>query len=198
MIQALDLLANALGRLVIGGFRTTKTLPVLGEEPFELAQPIDLCDELPILRARLLVLEAVIAKALDCVRQTLEVAVLSVEEIVHASGLEAVTILHPLLLANADPIEAPLDVLERSIHPIALVERLGLGPELLDQLLRSHDAHIESGQLESVLAHPLERLPGIEAFHHQLGQSIESIGRIELELLLAAVPTAVSVGSHAL
>ena len=151
------------------------------------AQALERLEQLAIGARGLLVLEAVVAELLDRVGEVVRVGVAPLLELVHARRLEAVALAQALLLAVEQLLEAPGELLARAADLVA---------QLLEQLREAHHAHVEAGELEAVLAHPLERGARVEALHHQVRERVERALGVETELVLAAVPAAVDARLH--
>jgi len=86
--------------------RAAEALAPLALEAFELAQAVELLEQLPELGARVLVLERVVAQPLDLLGERLGVAVPARQELVQARRLEAVGFAQRALLAVEDLVEA--------------------------------------------------------------------------------------------
>ena len=101
------------------------------------------------------------------------------------------------LLAVEEVLEAPAQLVHRSIEPVAIGEGISLLAQLVQQLFDPHHAQVEALELEAVAAHPLQRLLHVEALHQQVRQRVEgSVGDLG-ELALGAVPAAVYDRFHA-
>jgi hypothetical protein len=118
------------------------------------------------------------------------------QEVVQARRLEPVRVAQGALLAVQDLVEPARQVVGRPLQVVALLELADLAAQLVDHLLDAHHAHVEAGELEAVLAHPLERLVDVEPLHQQVGERVQGALGVERELLLRPVPAAVAVEPH--
>ena len=194
--EGLHALAEPLGLVVVGRLGAPEALAALLAELLEGAQALQLLEQRPEVRAGVLVLELVVAHALERVREAPVLGVAARQERVQPCRLEAVGGAQRPLLAVQDLVEAPPEILARAVQVVALLERADLALELVHHLLQAHHPHVEAAQLEAVLAHPLERLVDVQPFHQELRQRVEGALRVEGELLLGAVPAAVAVELH--
>ena len=132
LLDRLQTLADALGRLVVGALsEPRKRPPSLLQEALERAQPLQLVQQLAVVLARLLVLEAMLAEALDRVREVWRLGVAPGEEVVHPARFEAVPLAQRRLLAVQDLVQPLPQLLGGGVHPVALAQLAGFARELL-------------------------------------------------------------------
>jgi hypothetical protein len=197
LLEGLEALADLLGGLVVGGLGAVEALAALLQELLELPQAIELGQELPEVVAGGTVLEGVVAKGLDGLRELSVLPMTSLQELVEPGRLEAVPVPQRRFLAIEHVVEPLAQGVVGLLHVVLLVEGVHLLAQIVEQLLDAHHPHLHAAELEARLAHPLERLFDVEPLHHQVRQRIERLAGVQGEVFLAAIPTAVAMDLHA-
>jgi hypothetical protein len=195
-LELLDPPAHGLRRVVVGGLPASEALAPLPQEALQVREPVELVQQRGEVLPRGRVLETVIAQALQTLPEARGWLVSALEEVVQALRLVSVPALQGPLLAIEDLLQAPLRVVQGSVHPVALLEGANLVGQLPQQLVDAHHAEIEPRQREAVTPHPLERVGGLESLHQQVGQRVEGLRAVETEPGLGAVPGAVDERLH--
>ncbi len=161
-------------------------------EVFEVADIFVLREQLLEIRFRLLVLELVVLQLANRLgkppRHLRKLALLLLD-----SRLLPLERIQRVALAVEDVLEFLLHLGERVLEVEFAVALAHLLAKLLDELLEAH--HLHAVEVHPLAHHPVHRLADVVGVGHVLGQLLEHLVGVKLQLL-SAVPLRVARGDH--